>query len=436
MENKISCHKLYFWGILLTVMVIISTLHPSWAAYSVTPRITAMGLYDSNIFLDPNNEESDFITTIAPGISFSSYEKRWVVDLSYDLNLVFFTDNDDLNYVGHDGRLDAWYDVSKYVRLQLTDALIRSDDPRDRYEEDDTRVSRGRSIYTRNTLTPSVKFKLAKSSDLELAYTNTYYTNDDPTIADSRQDYYHATLNHQFNIRHGVMLSGGYFEANFDDTDPPSPTEDFTGYDVGGSYTYSFTKHTKTTLDANYTTRDFEDDTSNNDYSVFSGGIGISHEFTRTFSTSARAGYYHREEDEADSNDGFEFSASLNQTGRKYSVNLNFFAGYREDYFDRENLGFVEVISVRGDFTYNVLRNMDFNAHAAYADDDYPDSNRDRQSWELGAKLDYLVLKWLAVEAGYDYLDRTSNDPDDEYTDHRIFLSLVVFYVYPPAAAR
>ncbi len=115
------------------------------AAYAVTPRITVDGTYDSNIFLDSENEESDFITSISPGIGFTLLEKNTGVELNYQLNVVRFAENDDQDFVGHTGMLDAWYRAGRNVKFGITDTLIRSNDPLDRFAEEDIRLSRGRS---------------------------------------------------------------------------------------------------------------------------------------------------------------------------------------------------------------------------------------------------------------------------------------------------
>ncbi len=70
------------------------------------PRISVLEEYSSNIDLTSQNTREDFITTVSPGLGFRATENpedKFGLDLDYDLGLVFYAHNSQLNYVSHTG---------------------------------------------------------------------------------------------------------------------------------------------------------------------------------------------------------------------------------------------------------------------------------------------------------------------------------------------
>jgi uncharacterized protein (PEP-CTERM system associated) len=70
------------------------------------PRISVLEEYSSNIDLTSQNTREDFITTVSPGLGFRATEKpedKFGLDLDYNLGLVFYAHNSQLNYVSHNG---------------------------------------------------------------------------------------------------------------------------------------------------------------------------------------------------------------------------------------------------------------------------------------------------------------------------------------------
>ena len=63
------------------------------AAYKFEPHIKISEEYNDNIFLADQNEESDYITTVSPGLRLQIKRKYFLADLDYSLNFKKFQSN-------------------------------------------------------------------------------------------------------------------------------------------------------------------------------------------------------------------------------------------------------------------------------------------------------------------------------------------------------
>ena len=110
------------------------------------PSLTVQEEYNDNIYLTSTDRKSDFITTIYPGIRFSTLPARVTtpgqilqapedpagLDLDYRLGLVFYARENQNDYVSHAGTLNTWYTHGQRLTLRLRDYFIRSEEPRER----------------------------------------------------------------------------------------------------------------------------------------------------------------------------------------------------------------------------------------------------------------------------------------------------------------
>src|SRR5947207_13763369 len=68
--------------------------------WMITPRITAQEIYTDNVLLTPTNRRSDFITTIAPGLSIAGESPRLQAKFDYAPTLQRYLLTPDLNFIG------------------------------------------------------------------------------------------------------------------------------------------------------------------------------------------------------------------------------------------------------------------------------------------------------------------------------------------------
>lgn len=91
-------------------------------AWSVRPRFSTTALYDGNVFLSEDGQDSDFIITATPGIMarVGNEQTPFYLTADYALGAVFFTNNSDENSINHNGKLQLdWRGARTSVGLRL-----------------------------------------------------------------------------------------------------------------------------------------------------------------------------------------------------------------------------------------------------------------------------------------------------------------------------
>jgi hypothetical protein len=162
--------------------------------------------------------------------------------------------------------------------------------------------------------------------------------------------------------------------------------------------------------------------------------VGAEHKFTKTLWADARFGWFFRNSDGGDSLNEPEFELGVKKTERRWNAELRMIKSVREEYFDRENLGFTKYWSVTGSFVYTIMERLDTALRAQYYEDDYVDDDLDRKTLDVLVAANYKPFWWLTVSGGYEYLNRDSNQQLDDFTDHRVFISLTASYIFPQSA--
>ena len=71
-----------------------------YAEFEMTPGVDLSLEYDDNIYLDPDNEEDDVITTVTPNISMAWETSRLDVSLFASVSMEKYMDNTDEDRVG------------------------------------------------------------------------------------------------------------------------------------------------------------------------------------------------------------------------------------------------------------------------------------------------------------------------------------------------
>ena len=124
------------------------------AAVLITPRVSAGVEYTDNVRLVPDNTESDYITTVTPGITLEVSGRPAGLTLDYAPSYVTYVDGTYENYWRHAVNLDGWWQAGRHTRFELTNAFLNTEDP---ISDDDLTVRDSRNPYTRNTANISLE---------------------------------------------------------------------------------------------------------------------------------------------------------------------------------------------------------------------------------------------------------------------------------------
>jgi hypothetical protein len=397
------------------------------------PYITVQEEYDSNINLTPTNRKEDFITTVYPGLKFSTLprsatigqvqrvpttaEENYGIDLDYRLGLVFYAKEDNNNYISHEGTFNAWYTFDRRLTLRLRDYLIRSEEPREREFTPEALpnqyllgTQRERSTYLRNVAEPSITYQFGKEDHFDLGYRSNIYKNHSSLIQDSREDYINPKLTYWLNIRNGVSLEYGLTLGDFE----RSP--DILGHMARGRYTYRFNPRTSIFGEYTFLKRDFESPSI--DYDVHTPTLGIEHALSPTLTSRVQVGYFWQNPDRGSSTNGPFYDVSLTQRAEKTTYVLYFQGGYTEDYFTAENLGFTKYYRAIGTITHQLMERMTLGLSGTGERAKYVSDRKD-WIWGISGNASYALLKWLSISLESSYQEDHSNIDQFDYKDYR-----------------
>jgi hypothetical protein len=397
----------------------------------VHPSLSFEEDYSDNINLTSANRREDWITTVSPGLRFSTSRAEVTtpgliqqaptetsgIDLQYQLGLVSYAKNSENNYISQEGKLNTWY-AGRRLNLGLKDYFIRSEEPLEQEYSAGALpnqyllgIQRQRAIYTRNVLEPSFGYQFGREDRIEINYRNMIYQNQDPTIQNSQENYINPRLTYWFNIHNGVTLEYGFTRGDFD----LSP--DLVGHMARARYTYRFNPHTSIFGEYTYLSRNFE--SPGIDYDVNNPSIGIEHAFSPTLSGRVQVGYFCQNPEVGSSTTGISYDANITQRSEKTTYILSFQGGYTEDYFTAENLGFTKYYRTIGTISHRLMERMTVGLSGLIERDEYTSSDQKDWIWRIGGNASYQILRWLILSLEAYHQQDDSNVDTMSYTETR-----------------
>ena len=154
------------------------------------PYLILGGEYDSNINLTQDNPQSEFITTILPGIKYFSERPTYRFDLDFQIGAYLYAQNSGNNYIGYRGSLDTFYSLTPNWTFKLLDTLERSRNTVTSYSlstptgpVSTTNYNVGGGLFIQNIFQPEIKYKFAPDSFVSMYYRNLIYRTDEATTS-------------------------------------------------------------------------------------------------------------------------------------------------------------------------------------------------------------------------------------------------------------
>jgi hypothetical protein len=405
-----------------------SIVHADWGDIlsKFQPYISLEEEFNDNIFLSAHNRVDDFITSIYPGLKFSTKDSNYGVDLDYRLGLVFYAKETNNDFVGHSGTLNAWYTLDRRLTFRVSDYLIRSEEPRElEYTPEALPIQyqlgteRTRSVYLRNVFEPSVQYQFGKEDFFSINYRNNFYDNQSRLYESSRENYINPKLAYWFDIRNGIVLEYGLTLGKFE----KSP--DLTGHMATARYIYRFDPRTSVFGDYTFLRRDF--DSPGIDYDVHRPTIGIEHAFSPTLSVKAQLGYFWENPKKGSKTSDPYYDISFTQRAEKTTYTLLFQGGYREDYFTAQNLGFTKYHRGVGTIRHQLKERLTVGLSGSLERAKLGTGQRD---WIYGiwGNASYQILKWLNLALEVSHREDHSNIDTSNYSEYRgIFRATATF---------
>ncbi len=424
--------------ILIVLLILFTSYSMVSAEITFSPRVRVTEEYTDNLFLSPDNEEDDFITTTGVGASLGFRGATAALTLAYDPEYAFYREFDNLNAWRHYATMDSYWQMTRFTRLAVTDRFTISDDPADDIEM--AIQDRGRNRYTRNTAHAGIIHQFGREDSVELGYNHTILENKLATEEDNQShNPYLDFISWFLDNRYGLQLHGDYTRGMFDLSD------DFDSWRGEIRLRKRFSRRFDMFLYYSHmvTNYDHEPDAIDryevSDYVVYNPGAGFNYVAGEDTDISVAVGYAYRDREDiqtdagpipVDNDEGPIITTDL-RTAWIYPrglIGLTASSGYTQDTYSTDNLGFNVYGGLTGRAEYGFTNRFRGDVHAEYRYVRYLDEDPVTEDHYVsaGPGLGYQALPWMRFRLEYTYRTVFSDTPEDEYTENRAMLSLIL----------
>lgn len=403
----------------LTLLVVLVTFLPGastvLARMDISPYVTLQQEYHDNIDLTADNEEEDWITTVAPGIRLNYDARSVTADIDYSLRYRFYKNNSDDDQ-------DRFKDVQRAraslvffqgrpFTLTLSENIARETlDERDPYAPENERVN-ATTVY-RTRISPQYRQQLTATSSAVVAYV---YDRVD-YVDDAGEDMQSHTarlslikaLNPNLDVSANYRYAWHLSELSNEDYDTQS-------YTLGVDYRIG--SRTQLRLEGGYSLIEYEDGDDNDSVTAdaelsyrITAPLTLSLLYSQSYSASATNGASERRQ--AGLRLGYD-RERLTASSELFWRQVDYLRTDRED----------DAYGVRAAIGYQLMRNVHAEINGDYEIADYQPDNEEVKTLGLGAALryDYRIFN---ASLGYRYRDRNADTATSEYTSNVVTLTV------------
>jgi hypothetical protein len=399
------------------------------------PRITLTETYDDNIELQPDNEKSDWITTVSPGCSLLLQSEKTNLNLDLQGGLALYLRDSSRDTIRYSGSLSWYQELAQHLSMQVSDTLTRTEDPVTEEDGKIVDIASERDVQYRNTGEISLTGQFGPDDRVTGGYRNRLLDSRADQTEDSRANEGFLNLNTWFAPQFGFELSTGFSRWEFQQSNDftGTPTEDFYNYQAGLKLNYRWRPQRIVYAGYNFVYQDFDNEfgVDNNDYFVHQPSLGLTMSLSQYTSLGVEVGYFLQDPDKGDKQGGFVFNGSFNTQREKASIGLSSNTGYNLDYGSSDNQGFSKFSDNSATLSYQLTEAFTVSASARYRWDDYTETNRTDHTYGGKIGISYKLQDWLGLTLEGGHLRRDSNDNAEEFTDNRVTLSIVTSYPIP-----
>jgi hypothetical protein len=405
-----------------------------------TPRVSVSETYDDNLDLAPDNEESDWITTVSPGFLLELDSQKTQLDLDYEAGFAFYAQDSSRDTTRHRARISWNQLLAEHWRLNLNNTFSRSEDPITVEDDRITDISNEREVEYRNTGEASLNWQFGAEDLVTLGYRNRLLNSDSDQTEDSRANEGFLNLGTWFVPEFGIDLTSSFARWEFQQPSGFSgiPTDDFYRYSAGLTMNYRWRPQRVAYARYNIVYQDFDQEFGalsklvSEDFVVHQPTVGFSLLLSPNTDLGAEFGYFRQEYDgDRNGEDGFVLNASFNTRGERTIFGIQTDSGYDLDYGTSENRGFSKYSDNSARVDYQLADNFGVFASARYRWEDFSDPDRTDHTYEGRAGLTYSFRRWLTASLEGAHLRRDSDEDAQEFKDNRVTLSITTSYPIP-----
>ena len=406
------------------------------------PSVSVQEEYTDNLYLSSLTKRSEWITTVAPGISLSLQKPRLTFDLSYSPGFVYYLHNPRYDYTSHDQTFRTVADLTPRLTFSFLQTYVRTDDPElvETVDEVETLLAReGRFKLNRTSFNPRLDYRFGAENSLSASYRYVNSRSEDPFEDDFQQQDIDTSLSYWFNVKNGIDLSFNYQKGNFD-ISPDLKN----AYGYTARYIHRFTQHFEVYGEGNAEFRDYaetritlplgrEVSEDLDDEDVYRCNFGFTYSYSPTLEFMGGVGYYWREQSESDQ-DGLNTTASVIKSTEKTTFSLTWNSGFASDDFAYRDSGSYDYWTLAANATYLYSSKLQFNLSGSYGYRDYTPSTtggivqapglraeRNREDYVYNARFltSYQILTRLLLEFEYNFREVDSDRRESYYIVNR-----------------
>lgn len=347
--------------------------------FLIYPSMTVASSYDSNIFATKNDTTDDFIFSFLPGIQIRSNFPRHSINFAVAGDIGRYVSETRENYEDVGTTLGGRLDITRTSRLTAQAGFAKDHERRD--DPEDPGADATRNPVEFYSYTGSLGYQ-QEFNRFNFGLLGTF----------DRQDYSPNQESDRDRNLYGGRLRTGYFI---------SPR--INAFLQGG--------YRREQRDAS--------NQSMRDNNVYSAGVGTEIDFTGLLFGEFNVGWSLQDFDDSqfDSENGLDYGVNLTWNPTQLTTaRLEGGGGFVPSDVGSSNLE--SRIGLRVD--HELLRNLLIGGQVAYTRNDFQDTNRTDNRFDLGPNLTYLVNRHFSLGAGYNFTKRDSDDSDREFDRHVI----------------
>jgi hypothetical protein len=358
--------------------------------FRVLPSVGAGGLYNSNVFNTPGNEQSDWALEVSPALNIVSDLPRHALSLLVSARSLFYNRLTSENTTDVTaflrGRLDVRRDTNVVVDggyQLLHEARGAPDLPGNAAEP--TEYSAGTAGATFNHGFNRLQVS-AGASYQRLDYRSTRLIPPGPGVLDNRDRDRNtvsvfAQAGYEFSPGYSAFLRGSYNDRSYDlKVDSGGYARDSHGAEVDGGFQLELTRLLVGQLYAGYLNQDYDDRRFN---TVGGAAFGAQLQWYPTGLTTLHADARHSVEETT-------IAGASSYTTSHFGIGVD----------------------------HELLRNVILSLDALYDDNRYNGTPRTDHFWGFSFGAMYLVNRHLQVSLGYVFSRRESNVASDTFSNN------------------
>ncbi|MGH7410659.1 MAG: outer membrane beta-barrel protein [Candidatus Methylomirabilis sp.] len=363
----------------------------AWAqTITLTPSLAVSEEYDDNILLSSTDRQSDFVTSVSPGLRLVIKDSPWDVTLAGSARGVYYASRSELNSSTdyQNGSLAVKFQPTPRFTASLTDTFDRSLNSAE--VDTETGIITGRFSSYRNIVTPAVSYKVNPLTLIGLQYSFDILRSDSPLTQD--RDTHEAVLSVQREITPRTSATLRYTFSRFQIEG--SPDRDAHSPRVG--LTHALSPTIRLSADAGVLLLESPDGSTE---VTPSGMLRYEQDFSQgrfslAYDRSARVA-------------GLTSVTGVSQGLRAiltFTPARRVTLGLESGVSETDSVGTAEELRqgfIRATASFTAARDLTLQLDSEVRATDSIGRVEDFLVYAAGIRLDYRVLRWLSVNAGY-----------------------------------